>query len=76
MGSIPGQDSWDPTWHTAKKPKHKTSNVVTNSIKTLKMAHSKNIFKKQKTTMRYDFTPTQMAIIKKKLMSLVRIRSN
>ena len=60
----------------AKKPKHKTSNVVTNSIKTLKMAHSKNIFKKQKTTMRYDFTPTQMAIIKKKGMSSVRIGSN
>ena len=31
----------------AKKPKHKTSNTVTNSIKTFKMVHTK---KKKKST--------------------------
>ena len=50
-GLIPWSRSQDPTYLIAKKPKH-GSNVVTNSIKTLKMVHieTKQSLKKKTTT--------------------------
>ena len=39
--SIPGQGAKTPHASQPKKPKHKTSNVVTKSIETLKMIHIK-----------------------------------
>ena len=39
---IPGSRSQDPTYLIGKKPTH-GSNVVTNSIKTFKMVHIKNL---------------------------------
>ena len=38
---FPGQGAEEPTCLEAKKPKQNRSNIVTNSIKTLKMAHIK-----------------------------------
>ena len=45
-GSIPGQGAKIPHAFRPQKPKHIRSNIVTNSIKTLKMVHLKKIFKK------------------------------
>ena len=39
----------DPTWFMAKITKHKTGNIVINSIKILKMVHIKNNLKKKRT---------------------------
>ena len=49
VGLIPGQGVKIPHALGAKKnPKHKTINVVTNSIKTLEMVHIKINLKKKK----------------------------
>ena len=53
---LPMQEVWvrslvgnlDPTWFMAKITKHKTGNIVINSIKILKMVHIKNNLKKKK----------------------------
>ena len=42
VGSIPGWRAKMPHASVAQKPKHKTSNIVTNSIKTFK--NLKNMF--------------------------------
>ena len=46
VGSIPGLGAKIAYTSRPEKPKHKTSNIVTNSIKTLKMVHIKKILKK------------------------------
>ena len=48
----------DPTCLAAKIPKHKTSNIVTNSIKTLKMVNIKKTFKKKKKILELDGVTT------------------
>ena len=48
--SISGQGAKIPHALGPKKPKNKTSNIVTNSIKTLKMVHIKKKLKKKKYT--------------------------
>ena len=48
----------DPTCLAAKKTKHKTSNIVTNSIKTLKMVNIKKTFKKKKKILELDGVTT------------------
>ena len=56
--SAPHGENQDPTCLAAKIPKHKTSNIVTNSIKTLKMVNIKKTFKKKKKILELDGVTT------------------
>ena len=62
---LPMQEVWvrslvgnlDLTWFMAKRTKHKTGNIVINSIKILKMVRIKKILKKKKRTLLGLFKP-------------------